>query len=68
MAEECQDINTEWQQIKDSVLNVGIEVIENENKKPRNKRWDDECRKAMGGKKKFSKNELYKQNNKDKSE
>ena len=36
MAEECQDINTEWQQIKDSVLNVALEVIQNENKKPRN--------------------------------
>ena len=47
MAEECQDINTEWQQIKDSVLNVVIEVIQNENKKPRNEWWDEECRRAM---------------------
>jgi hypothetical protein len=36
MAEERQDINTEWQQIKDSVLNAATEVIQNENKKPRN--------------------------------
>ena len=47
MAEERQDINAEWQQIKDSVLNAATEVIQNENKKPRNKWWDDECRKAM---------------------
>jgi hypothetical protein len=33
-AEECQDINTEWQQIKDAVLNATIEVIQNEKKKP----------------------------------
>jgi hypothetical protein len=24
MAEECQDVDTEWQQIRDSVLNVVI--------------------------------------------
>ena len=42
MAEECQDINAEWQQIKDSVLNAVIEVIQNEDKKPRNKWWDDD--------------------------
>ena len=47
MAEERQDINAEWQQIKDSVLNAATEVIQNENKKPRNEWWDDECRKAM---------------------
>jgi len=47
MAEERQDINTEWQQIKDSVLNAATEVIQNENKKPWNEWWDDECRKAM---------------------
>jgi hypothetical protein len=43
---ECQDVNTEWQQIKDSVLNAAIEVIQNENKKPQNEWWDDECRKV----------------------
>jgi hypothetical protein len=47
MAEECKDINTEWQQIKDSVLNAATGVIQNENKKPQNEWWDDECRKAM---------------------
>lgn len=47
IAEERQDINAEWQQIKDSVLNAATEVIQNENKKPRNEWWDDECRKAM---------------------
>jgi uncharacterized membrane-anchored protein YhcB (DUF1043 family) len=47
IAEECQDINTEWQQIKDSVLNVANRVIQNENKKPQNEWWDDKCRKAM---------------------
>jgi len=46
MAEERQYINTEWQQIKDSVLNAATELIQNENKKPRNEWWDDECRKA----------------------
>jgi uncharacterized membrane-anchored protein len=25
---DCQDVNTEWQQIKDSVLNAAIEVIQ----------------------------------------
>jgi hypothetical protein len=45
--EEHQDINTEWQQIKDSELEAATEVIQNENKKPRNEWWDDECRKAM---------------------
>ena len=47
MAAEHQDINTEWQQIKDSVLNAMTEVIQYKNKKPRNEWWDDECRKAM---------------------
>jgi len=47
MAEEHQDINTEWQQIKDSVLNAATEVIQNENKKLWNEWWNDECRKAM---------------------
>ena len=47
MAVERQDINTEWQQIKDSVLNAATEVIQYENKTPRNEWWDDECRKAM---------------------
>ena len=42
MAVECQDINTEWQQIKDSVLKSATELIQNENKKPRNEWWDDE--------------------------
>jgi hypothetical protein len=47
IAEECQDVYTEWQQIKDSLLNATIEVTQNKNKKPRNEWWDDECRKAM---------------------
>jgi hypothetical protein len=47
IAEECQAVNTEWQQIKDLVLNTAIEVIQNENKKPQNEWWDDKCRKAM---------------------
>jgi hypothetical protein len=45
--EEHQDINTERQQIKDSVLDAAKEVIQKENKKSRNELWDDECRKAM---------------------
>jgi hypothetical protein len=47
MAEECQDMDTEWQQIRDSVLNAAIEVIKNGTKEPQNEWWDDECRKAM---------------------
>jgi hypothetical protein len=47
IAEECQNINTEWQQIKDSGLNAATEVIQNENKEPRKEWWDDECRKAV---------------------
>jgi hypothetical protein len=47
ITEECQNVNNEWQQIKDSVLNTAIEMIQNENKKPQNKWWNDECRKAM---------------------
>ena len=47
IAEECQNINTEWQQIKDSVLNAAIEVIQDENKEPRKEWWDDECREAL---------------------
>jgi hypothetical protein len=46
-AEKCQDDNTEWQQIKYSVLNAAIKVIQNENKKPQNECWNDECRKVM---------------------
>jgi len=42
MAEDRQDINSEWQQIKDSVLKSATELIQNENKKPRNEWWDDE--------------------------
>jgi DNA-binding FrmR family transcriptional regulator len=45
--EECQDINTEWQKIKDSVQNAAAEVIQNENKEPRKEWWDDECRKTV---------------------
>jgi hypothetical protein len=41
-AEEWQDISTEWQQIRDSVLNAAIEVTQNKNKKPRNEWWDVE--------------------------
>jgi len=47
MAEDRQDINSEWQQIKDSVLKSATELIQNENKKPRNEWWDDEWRRAM---------------------
>ena len=47
MAVERQVIITEWQQIKDSVLNAATEVIQYENKKPRNEWCDDERRKAM---------------------
>jgi hypothetical protein len=36
IVKDCQDVNTEWQQIKDSVLNAAIEVIQNEHKKPQN--------------------------------
>jgi hypothetical protein len=43
---ECQDVNTESQKIKDSVLNVAIDVIQNENKKSQNEWWNDECRKV----------------------
>jgi hypothetical protein len=28
-------------------LNTALDVIRNENKKPQNEWWDDECRKAM---------------------
>jgi hypothetical protein len=66
-AEECQDINTECQKIKDSVLNAATEVIQNENKEPRKEWWDDECRKSSG-REKFSQNEMCKQKNKDESE
>jgi hypothetical protein len=46
-AEECQDVNTEWHQIKDSVLNAARKVIQTENKKPQNEWWDEKCRKAI---------------------
>ena len=48
---ECQDINTEWKQIKNSMLNAATEVIQHENKKPRNEWWNDECKKAVEEKK-----------------
>jgi hypothetical protein len=32
MEEDCHDIDTEWQQIKVSVLNGAIEVVQNETK------------------------------------
>jgi hypothetical protein len=47
IVKECQDVNTEWQQIKDSILNAAIEVIQNVNKKPHNEWWDGECRKVI---------------------
>jgi hypothetical protein len=42
IVKDCQDVNPQWQQIKDSVLNTAIEVIQNEHKKPQNEWWDGE--------------------------
>jgi hypothetical protein len=56
---DCQDVNTEWQQIKDSGLNVAIEVIQSEHKKPQNEWWDDECKKTTE-ELKFRQNEMSK--------
>ena len=55
---ECQDINAEWKEIKNSMLNAATEAIQHENRKPRNEWWDDECKKQW--KKKNSQNEVYK--------
>lgn len=38
---EYEDTNTEWQKIKDSVLNAATEVIQNEHKKHHNEWWDE---------------------------
>jgi hypothetical protein len=57
MAEECKDNDTEWQQMKDSVLNSVIEMIQNETMEPWNRWWDEDIQKH--GKKKSSQNEMY---------
>ena len=42
-----QEIDEEWEQIKITVVDAKIEVIQTQRKSPRNEWWDEECRKII---------------------
>jgi hypothetical protein len=49
--EPKQDINDEWEQIKRAIVDAARNVIQIQGKPPRNKWWDEECKKIIKKKK-----------------
>jgi len=49
--EPKQEMNDEWEQIETATVDAAGDVIQTQNKPPRNEWWDEECKKIIQEKK-----------------